>query len=107
MLDVCSKRSTPSRRSRIISRGEVAVLDVREPREWSEGHIAGARLVPLGEFRANPMAALPHDGVVFVCAAGILIGFVAAMFCGMAIQGWASRAGSQPDSDVQRPVSSV
>jgi uncharacterized membrane protein YedE/YeeE len=36
-----------------------------------------------------------------------LIGFVAAMFCGMAIQGWASRPGGQPDSDVQRPVSSV
>jgi rhodanese-related sulfurtransferase len=62
---------SPQQAQQIISRAEVAVVDVREPREWSGGHIAGARLVPLGEFRANPTAALPHDGVVFVCAAGV------------------------------------
>ncbi|HTB77965.1 MAG TPA: rhodanese-like domain-containing protein [Polyangiaceae bacterium] len=39
----------PQQAQQIISRGEVAVVDVRERREWSEGHIAGARLVPLGE----------------------------------------------------------
>jgi rhodanese-related sulfurtransferase len=62
---------TPQQAQELVTRGEVDVVDVREPREWSEGHIAGARLVPLGDLRANPRAALPRDGVVFVCAAGL------------------------------------
>ena len=55
----------------LIARGEVEVIDVREPNEWSGGHIAGARLVPLNQLRANPKALLGRDGVVFVCAAGV------------------------------------
>jgi rhodanese-related sulfurtransferase len=55
----------------LIARGEVEVIDVREPNEWAGGHIAGARLVPLAQFRANPKGALPRDGVLFVCAAGV------------------------------------
>jgi rhodanese-related sulfurtransferase len=65
------KELTPQQAHQLVTRGEVEVVDVREPREWSEGHIAGARLVPLGEFRANPRASLSRDGVVFVCAAGV------------------------------------
>lgn len=55
----------------LIARGEVDVIDVREPIEWSTGHIEGSRLVPLDRLRANPKAALTRDGVVLVCAAGI------------------------------------
>ncbi|WP_394843301.1 rhodanese-like domain-containing protein [Pendulispora brunnea] len=62
---------SPQQAHDLISRGEVEVIDVREPNEWSTGHLAGARLVPLAKFRANPKAALPRDGVVFVCAAGM------------------------------------
>jgi rhodanese-related sulfurtransferase len=62
---------TPQQAQQLISRGEVEVIDVREPHEWSAGHLAGARLVPLGELRANPKAKLQRDGVVFVCAAGV------------------------------------
>jgi rhodanese-related sulfurtransferase len=62
---------SPQQAQQLISRGEVEVVDVREPHEWSEGHLAGARLLPLGELRANPKAALQRDGVVFVCAAGV------------------------------------
>ncbi|WP_394832763.1 rhodanese-like domain-containing protein [Pendulispora rubella] len=62
---------SPQQAHDLISRGEVEVIDVREPNEWSTGHLAGARLVPLAQFRANPKAALPRDGVLFVCAAGV------------------------------------
>jgi rhodanese-related sulfurtransferase len=55
----------------LISRGNFDVVDVREPREWSTGHLPGARLVPLDRLRASPAAALPRDGVIFVCAAGV------------------------------------
>ena len=55
----------------LVSRGEVEVIDVRDPSEWSGGHIEGARLVPLEQLRATPKAMLPRDGVIFVCAAGV------------------------------------
>jgi rhodanese-related sulfurtransferase len=63
--------ATPQQVHGLIARGEVEVIDVREPGEWSGGHIAGARLVPLNQLRANPKAALLRDGIVFVCAAGV------------------------------------
>jgi rhodanese-related sulfurtransferase len=62
---------TPQQAVELISRGELDLVDVREPREWSSGHLPGARLVPLDRLRASPQAALPRDGIIFVCAAGV------------------------------------
>ncbi len=62
---------TPRQAQELIAQGDVDVVDVRELNEWHGGHIAGARHVPLAQLRANPMAALPRDGVIFVCAAGV------------------------------------
>jgi rhodanese-related sulfurtransferase len=46
------------------------ILDVRQPEEFREGHIAGAKLIPLGELRAR-MQELPKDReIVCVCASG-------------------------------------
>ena len=55
----------------LLTRGDVDVVDVREPSEWSGGHIEGSRLVPLERLRADPKGSLPRDGVLFVCAAGV------------------------------------
>lgn len=47
-----------------------ALIDVREPWEWSRAHIDGARLVPLGELRGMA-ATIPRDrDVVFYCHHG-------------------------------------
>lgn len=54
-----------------MSQGELDVVDVREVNEWSTGHLPGSRLVPLNSLRANPKTALPRDGIIFVCAAGV------------------------------------
>ncbi len=62
---------TPQEAETLISRGEFDVVDVREPREWSTGHVPHARLVPLAELKAKPQEALPRDGVIFVCAKGM------------------------------------
>ena len=62
---------TPQQANELISRGDVDVVDVRDPSEWSDGHLPGARLIPLEQLRANAKALLPRDGVVFVCAAGV------------------------------------
>ena len=62
---------TPQQAQELISRNEVDIVDVREPNEWSGGHLAGSRLVPLGTLRQSPKQALPRDGIIFVCAAGV------------------------------------
>jgi rhodanese-related sulfurtransferase len=62
---------TASQAQELIQRGDVEVVDVRETHEWANGHIAGARHIPLSRLQANAKAELPRDGVVFVCAAGV------------------------------------
>ena len=49
----------------------VIIVDVRDPKEWARGHIAGARLVTLSSIRESGTATLPRRGVLFVCAAGV------------------------------------
>ena len=61
----------PKQAQELIARGGFDVVDVREPAEWSTGHLPGSRLVPLGSLRGSPKTALTRDGVIFVCAAGV------------------------------------
>ncbi len=49
----------------------VDLIDVREQHEWDTGHIPGARLVPLAEFRADPEKYLQRRPTVFICAKGV------------------------------------
>jgi rhodanese-related sulfurtransferase len=67
---------SPQQAQALIASSQVDIVDVREPGEWSTGHLPGARLVPLAELRSNPKKALLRDGaifvgVIFVCAAGV------------------------------------
>jgi rhodanese-related sulfurtransferase len=70
-LDTVIQSVTPQQASELIARLDLEVIDVRDPGEWSGGHLPGARLVPLEQLRANPRALLGRDGVLFVCAAGV------------------------------------
>ncbi len=54
-----------------MAQGDVEIVDVRDAREWSGGHLPRARHVPLERLRAAPNAALTRDGVLFICAAGV------------------------------------
>jgi len=56
--------------SELIAKAGLDVIDVREPHEWATGHIPGARLVPLGQFRADPEGAQVGRRVLFVCERG-------------------------------------
>ena len=50
--------------------GEVTLIDVRNPDEYAEGHIPGARLIPLPELAAR-VAEVPTDREVHVvCQSG-------------------------------------
>ena len=47
----------------------LAVLDVREPVEWSHGHIEGAVHIPLGELMER-LDEVPDGQVLVVCKVG-------------------------------------
>ncbi len=55
----------------LLTKGEVDVVDIREPWEWSDGHIPGSRVATLDDIRAAPDQALPRDNVIFVCGQGL------------------------------------
>ena len=62
---------TPQEMSALLVSGEVDVVDIRDTQEWSDGHIPGARLVPLDDLRADPEKTLPRSNIVFVCGQGL------------------------------------
>lgn len=57
--------------TRLIN-SDAFVLDVREPGEFSAGHIAGARNIPLGKLgeRSNELEKFRDQPLVVCCAAG-------------------------------------
>lgn len=63
--------TTPAEVQQRITNGEqLYLLDVREPAEFSEGHMPGSTLVPLGQL-AYKLADLPRDrSIVAVCRSG-------------------------------------
>ncbi|HUS15290.1 MAG TPA: rhodanese-like domain-containing protein [Chloroflexia bacterium] len=55
---------------RRFAAGEIALLDVREPDEWDDGHIPGAHWIPLGDLE-DRVDELPADQEwVCVCHVG-------------------------------------
>jgi rhodanese-related sulfurtransferase/transcriptional regulator with XRE-family HTH domain len=60
----------PREAEALAAAGDLDIVDVREPHEWATGHVPGARLVPLGDLRANPDSAALGQRVLFVCASG-------------------------------------
>jgi rhodanese-related sulfurtransferase len=61
---------TPRQVAELLESEEIELIDVREPREYEAGRIAGARLVPLGELAAQVQAIRPDRPVVFYCRSG-------------------------------------
>jgi rhodanese-related sulfurtransferase len=62
---------TPHEARALVAQEDVEIVDVREPREWSGGHVPGARHVPFDRLRSSVKTSLPRDGVIFVCTAGV------------------------------------
>ena len=49
---------------------QTLVIDVRQPDEYRSGHIAGAKLVPLGELNRKMQALPKNRQIICVCASG-------------------------------------
>lgn len=62
---------TPTELAERLKKGDVELIDVREPHEWDIARIPGARLIPLGQFAAAiPSLDRNHDIVVH-CRSGV------------------------------------
>ena len=46
------------------------VLDVRQPEEYREGHISGAKLIPLGDLKQSLKDLPKQREIICVCASG-------------------------------------
>ncbi|MDD5675805.1 MAG: rhodanese-like domain-containing protein [Chitinivibrionales bacterium] len=56
----------------MVTDSQVTLLDVRTPPEFSEGHILGARLIPVAELeeRLNEIASLKDRPILVYCRTG-------------------------------------
>lgn len=60
----------PSEAHRLIEEEEGVLLDVRTPREFAQGHIEGARHIPISELPSR-LGELPRDKpIVVYCKSG-------------------------------------
>ncbi|MCK8490063.1 rhodanese-like domain-containing protein [Paenibacillus sp. MBLB2552] len=65
------KEISPAELAARMKRGEsVYVLDVREPIEWAEGHIPGAKHIPLGRLPERHTELDSEEEVIVVCRSG-------------------------------------
>jgi rhodanese-related sulfurtransferase len=55
---------------KLIDEGKVHVIDVRTPEEFKEGHIPGAKLIPLQELEARMNELSKDQAYLLVCRSG-------------------------------------
>lgn len=61
----------PGELQRRMEAGEsILIIDVREPSEFQQGHLKGARLLPLGTLRTGGQDLPKEKTVVLVCRSG-------------------------------------
>jgi phage shock protein E len=61
----------PTAALRLTARPDTVVLDVRTPEEFTDGHLEGARNVPLADDLAAAVESLPREGsYVLYCRTG-------------------------------------
>ena len=70
----------PDRARALIESGEVQLVDVREPREWEAGRIAGARHVELERLASEADSIDRERPVLFYCRVGSRSGMAANAF---------------------------
>ncbi|HEY8475632.1 MAG TPA: rhodanese-like domain-containing protein [Chloroflexota bacterium] len=65
------ERVTVEQAKEMIDRGEVTVIDVREPWEYQRGHVPGAQLIPLNQILTRGRELLQgKESILFVCGVG-------------------------------------
>lgn len=70
---------------------ECVVIDVREPNEYAQAHIAGAILMPLSQFDPAQVPVDPAKKLVFHCRSGNRCGMAAARMIAAGFDGEINR----------------
>jgi len=79
------ERITIAAAFKIYDKEDVAVIDVREPDEYTQAHIKNATLIPVDEIMTR-IDELPSDKkLLFVCASGYRSGLACEMAAAMGI----------------------
>ena len=65
-----SEDYTPRQVAELLERGEIQLIDVREPSEYDAGRIAGAVHIPLGDLPIEVSRIARERPVVFYCRSG-------------------------------------
>ncbi len=66
-----SKSMTPKEVAAEMNGGKpLFMLDVREPAEWVEGHVAGAKHIPLGQLLERLDELDPKQEMIVMCKSG-------------------------------------
>lgn len=65
------KRINTVAAKQLIEEGNVAVIDVRNPDEYEEGHIPGAKLIPVNDLFSRVDELETDKQLVFVCGVGV------------------------------------
>ncbi len=64
-------KMNPEQIKKQVENNEIFLLDVREQHEWDLGHIAGAKLISLGNINTETTKDLPKDIPIYVyCRSG-------------------------------------
>jgi rhodanese-related sulfurtransferase len=66
------KRGTPQDITMLINRGKTTILDVRDAKEYAEGHLADAKNIPLAELdtRIGELDKFKSRSLIVVCKSG-------------------------------------
>jgi rhodanese-related sulfurtransferase len=76
-----------------LARGEIQLVDVREPYEWEAGRIDGARHVELERLAARAETIHRDRPVVFTCRLGARSALAAQAFRAAGWDAWSMRGG--------------
>jgi rhodanese-related sulfurtransferase len=79
-LSALQQELEPRRVAELLERGEIELVDVREPYEHRAGRIAAARHVELGRLAAEADSIGAERPVVFYCRLGARSGLAAQAF---------------------------
>lgn len=65
------KTTTPQEVAEHLRQGNaITLIDVREPAEWAEGHVAGAKHLPLSQLAERTGELDPSEEIIIMCRSG-------------------------------------
>lgn len=57
-----------------IKKGDIQIIDVRQPGEWATGHVEGAQLIPVDALFERIGEVAEDKDIMFYCAVGVRSG---------------------------------